>query len=331
MSCYRHLSAEEREVILKMILEGFLQATIAERLGRPGSTISRELSRHRLRGKYSALTAQRRAEFWQSRKGRKKKLSSKALCREVENRLSRGHSPEQISLGLKKDFPGDKALSVSHETIYQHVYEDRIKQGGKLYLHLRRKRRYRRRRLLRKDRRGRILGRVTIEQRPASVEDRLEAGHWEGDLVEGRKGSGYLVTLTERKTRSLRSSYIPSKKPREVNKAVRRMLRRLPPTLRRTLTFDNGMEFSGFEDLEKSLGLSVYFCHPYSAFERGTNENTNGLLREWIPKSSDLRKLERKKLAEYVGLLNTRPRKCLGIRTPDEALRAELPKTPPLH
>ena len=314
---YRHLTPHEREVIGQMASAGESLAAIGAVVNRHKSTISREIRRNSVSlgegvGRlYLAFEAQHLAQRRRHDAQRKLKLDDERLRERVHQYLRQAWSPEQITKVLKQE---DRQLS--HETIYAHIQRD-FHAGGKLYRFLRRRHRERCKRC--SHRRSRIVGRVSIHERPKEVEQRIEPGHWEGDTLLGP--GGRIVTLVERVSRYLIAIKVADGRSATVIQAIRGRLRRLPADLRRTLTTDNGSEFSEHWRLRKRLGLAVYFADPHSPWQRGSNENANGLLRQFIPKGSDLRELSRQRLAQMVKLLNNRPRKVLNYQTPATVLR----------
>jgi IS30 family transposase len=260
---------------------------------------------------------------WRRRKDAKSqspgKMDNPRLKNYVRAKLDKTWSPEQIAGRISQDFPGDHRMRVSHETVYQWIKADKL-QGGELYKRLRQSHRKRRRRYGSSPKTGQIPGRVDIDQRPPIVDQRGRFGDWESDTVEGKGRSAYLVTHVERKSRYLLAAKVSDKCAETVNRGTFRTFRKIPPKLRKTMTVDNGREFTKFKDLEKRLKVDVYFAHPYSSWERGLNENTNGLLREFFPKGTDFSKLTHQEVAKAVKLINNRPRKCLNFRTPYEVL-----------
>ena len=289
---------------------------LAERLGRCKSTVSRELRRHcESRGRYCAADAQRR--YLQSRRACRPlpKLACPKLRGAVEDGLRQEWSPEQIVGALALDHPSDPSMRVSHETIYRHVYADK-RRGGTLYRGLRQKHRKRRNRSHAKDRRGIIKDRVLIHERPAIVDEQARMGDWEGDTVIGANQEGAIATFVDRKSLYLVAAPMPDKTPDSLNKAAVQAFNGIPKRLRHTLTLDNGKEFSRFKELEKALALKAYFAEPYHSCQRAINENTNGLLRQYLPKKTSFKNLAAEELNTYVEKLNNRPRKKLGFRTP---------------
>ncbi len=325
---YNHLTLPEREVIYKMRLDRKSLARIGQALGRSKSTVSRELRRNAATGHYAPHTAQQSAE---SRRLACKplKMEHEPLRQYVEDHLKLCWSPDQIAGRLKLQHPADPQMHLSHETVYQWVAVNRDYIQGDLHTHLRQAHRKRRRRRGTRDRRGRIVGRVGIEHRPKVVESRCRLGDWESDTVIGKGRSGCLATHVERKSRYTILARLDNRKARSFNRrsvaAFRRHERRHGPLPRHTLTADNGKEFAGFKKLEKALSLDVYFADPYHACQRATNENTNGLIRQYLPKRMNFCRITEADVIRVETLLNHRPRKCLGYRTPYEVLNKGRP------
>jgi len=323
------LTTEERYQITYLHMNGYSAARIGRQLGRHRATIGRELTRNAdPMGGYHYLSAQARADTRRSSASRRYKLDAPApgsklspTARYVREKLKQRWSPEQIAGRLRLDHPDDPAAWVSHETIYRWVYRQTL-HGQTLYQSLRRSRRHRRCRIPgeRRGQRGVIPGRVGIEQRPEIVNARGRFGDWESDTVEGAKGRGLVVTHVERRSRYTLLGKLADKRAATLNRSTTTAMKALPGALRRTATFDNGKEFADFKTIERELGLTVYFANPHSPWERGVNENTNGLLRDWLPKGSDLRHVTAARLAQIQKMLNNRPRKCLNYRTPREVL-----------
>ena len=333
------LRVEERERILQGISAGESIRSIAAALGRAPSTVSRELranlhhqryGRPGTRGpkrskpwRYSPHRAQLRAERHARRPKPARLATNLRLRAEVEDRLKLHHSPEQIARRLREDFPDDAEMWVSHETIYQSLY---VQGRGALRRELTRQ--LRTGRTLRKphrqpdQRRERFAGMVMISDRPAEVEDRAVPGHWEGDLILGSTASGSAVgTLVERTTRFLMLLHLPGGHTADiVQEAMVTKMATLPEQLRRSLTWDQGSEMANHAQIAEATGLSIYFCDPHSPWQRGTNENTNGLLRQYLPKGTDLSFYGPGMLDNIAAELNGRPRKTLSWRTPAEAL-----------
>jgi IS30 family transposase len=318
------LTTDERYQITYLHMHGHSPAEIGRRLGRHRATIGRELTRNAdPMGGYHYLSAQAQADTRRRVASRRYKLDTadSIAGKAVREGLKQRWSPEQIAGRLRLDHPDDSAAWASHETIYQWVYRQSL-HGKTLYQRLRRGRRHRRRRIPgeRKGKRGVIPGRVGIEERPAVVDERGCFGDWESDSVEGAKGRGLVATHVERKSRYTLLGKLADKKAATVTESTTASMKGLPKKLRRTATFDNGKEFADFKTIEHELGLKVYFANPHSPWERGANENTNGLLRDWLPKGADFRKITATRLAQIQKMLNNRPRKCLNYRTPIEVL-----------
>lgn len=317
---YTHLSAFERMEIQTLLQLGYSPAEIALEMERPVCTITRELARNGgSQGRYDALDAHRR--YLKRRKGaaRGAKLSDEALRAEVEAMLREEFSPEQIAQRLPLVFPANPSMRVSHETIYQHVYADK-RRGGKLYGHLRQGRKKRRKRGNSKGRRGVIAGRVSIEERPAIVAAQGRVGDWEGDTVIGKNHKCPLATFVERSTLYTAAALMPDKRAESLNNAAKTALKGIDSKLLHTLTVDNGKEFAAFKALEAALEVEIYFARPYTSNDRAINENTNGLIRQYLPKGTDFTTITQEQLNHILERLNNRPRKKLGFRTPKEAL-----------
>jgi IS30 family transposase len=316
---YEQLSLEEREVLARLNMAGVSQSRMALELDRDKSTISRELRRNRQAGEYLAPRAQDQAERRRCAAKAPWKLQYEPLASHVREKLSLAWSPEQIAGRLWLDFPTDQRMQISHETIYGWVWADK-QQGGNLWLSLRQSRRKHRKRRSGRELRGHLPGRVGIEERPAVVETRERFGDWESDTVGGAGQRGYLATHVERKSRYLVAAKLPNKTAPTFTRRTIRAFRVEPGLPLETMTADNGKEFADFKKMETALGITVYFARPYHSWERGLNENTNGLLRQFFPKSLDLRKVSDQDLDKVLRLINNRPRKRLGYRTPVEVL-----------
>jgi IS30 family transposase len=327
----RSLSYRERCRIEALHAAGHTRAEIARRLGRHRSTIGRELdrngSRRVARNGYGADNAQSKADGRARRPKQAKLAVNLPLRGEVQDRLNRRDSPEQIAQRLRVDFPDDPEMWVSHETIYQSLY---VQSRGGLKRELARQ--LRTGRTVRKphrqpdQRRERFAGMVMISERPAEVEDRAVPGHWEGDLILGSTASGSAVgTLVERATRFVMLLHLPGGHTADiVQEAMVAQMATLPEQLRRSLTWDQGVEMANHVQIAEATGLSIYFCDPHSPWQRGSNENTNGLLRQYLPKGEDLSFYGPGLLDQIASELNGRPRKTLNWRTPAEALDALL-------
>jgi len=310
---YSRLTAEERTQLAALRKAKIPIRQIAAQLDRPPQTIYAELNRNTGQRGYRHGQAQRLAEARQQSKPRPLKMSATMLAY-IEIKIHEEYSPEQIagSMGGDEKCPGPP---VSHETIYKHIYADKA-AGGDLYTHLRRRHKKRKPRRDQPDRRGQIKNRVGIEERPAIVETRERIGDWEADLVCGARSTGYLVTLVERKSRYTRIGFTRGKTAEEVTAEVVRLL---ADEVVETITFDNGKEFAGHEQIAAALGCKCYFADPYSSWQRGLNENTNGLIRQYIPKGMSLARVGWEQIWFVEARLNSRPRKCLDFKPPEVA------------
>lgn len=322
----RALADWEREEISRELALGSSFRDIATTLQRAPSTISREVNRHGGRRFYRAKRAD--AEAWENAKRPKRCLLSEntRLRRLVTKKLKKGYSPEQISGWLKRHHDGDQSMQVSHETIYKTLFvQSRGALKKELTSHLRTRRQLRKAKKAspKGQSRGQIIDAVSIRERPADVEDRAVPGHWEGDLIAGSKNS-YIATLVERQTRFVMLVKVEGKKSDVVVKALSRNVKKLPAQLKKSLTWDRGMELAKHKKFTIATAVDVYFCDPHSPWQRGSNENTNGLLREYFPKGTDLSEHTQADLNKVALLLNTRPRKTLGFMTPGEKLNEVL-------
>lgn len=321
------LELGERELISRGIAADRSIRQIAADIGRAPSTVSREIARHGGRARYRASEADTQA--WESsRRPKPCRLASRPRLRwEVARKLKRNWSPEQISGWLKGTFPHDEDMHLSHETIYRSLFiQARGVLKKELIEHLREVRTMRRARSRGAyiENRGKIADAVSIRQRPAEVEDRAIPGHWEGDLLSGSNNT-HIATLVERQTRFTMLVKVAGRDTRSVVSAIGRQVRRLPTALRRSLTWDRGKEMADHRQFTIATDVDVYFCDPHSPWQRGTNENTNRLLRQYFPKGTDLSVHTQAHLTKVALELNQRPRKTLGFQAPadklDELLR----------
>src|ERR1700758_1006692 len=326
----RALTLAEREDISRGIASGCSMRVIAQHLSRASSTVSREVARHGGRAQYRAHAAD--SKTWQS--ALRPKVCRLALHEKlrtlVASKLMQDWSPEQISGWLKQSYPDDESLRVSHETIYRSLFiQARGALKQELVKHLRSKRRIRRSRhsSIHGHSQGKIVDAVSIRERPAEVEDRAIPGHWEGDLLRGARNS-HVATLVERHSRFCMLVKVPGKDTTTVVAALSRHVRTLPATLRRSLTWDRGLEMAQHKSFTMATNVKVYFCDPQSPWQRGSNENTNGLLRHYLPKKSDLSQFTQSELDQIALRLNQRPRKTLGFETPADKLQASVASTP---
>jgi transposase, IS30 family len=312
---YKHLSMEERRLLIYQRRRGVSPAEIARSLGRHRSTIIRELQRnlhHNTKLYYYTFTkAHQRAIARRSRSRRNTQFTDDDWQR-VDERIKMDWSPEQVSATLKNE----GILSISHETIYRHIIADK-KQGGDLYQHLRLRPRKRRKRYGSRENRGRLQGKRMISERPPSIEQRKELGHWEIDTVLGRGDKNGLVTMVERATGFVQIHKIKARTVEQVNQATLNIINQQPNKVI-TITADNGTEFHGYRDIEKATGSTFYFAHPHHAWERGTNENTNGLIRQYLPKRCSMRHVNQRHCNQIADMLNSRPRKRYKYITPKE-------------
>jgi len=323
----RVLSFGEREEISRAIAAGESFRAIARRLNRAVSTISQEVARHGGRGHYRAARADWAA--WQSALRPKACLlaTNRDLQRIVAVKLKQDWSPQQIAGWLKDEYPGNPEMWVSHETIYRSLFvQARGALKKELVGHLRSKRRIRRPRRAEDGRGNRMRGAVSIRQRPAEVEDRAVPGHWEGDLVEGSRGT-FIATLVERRSRFVILIKLSEKRTEAVVDALIKAVRKLPTALRKSLTWDRGAELADHAKFTVATDVKVYFCDPSSPWQRGSNENTNGLLRQYYPKGKDLSAVSQAQLDIVARKLNTRPRETLRWKTPAYILDSSVSTT----
>nr|WP_224280566.1 IS30 family transposase [Nocardioides lacusdianchii] len=322
------LTLEQREEIAVLYAAKVSNAEIAREVGCHPATVGRELARGSTvfpdrRAKYRASTAQLAADH-RARRVRGGKLAGNPRLREkVQDLLEEELSPEQISAQLQVEFPNDAEMRVSHETIYQALYvQGRGELRRDLHKRLRTGRAVRKVRRVEGERRGRIPGMVNISERPAEVADRAVPGHWEGDLIMGSTASNSAIgTLVERASRFVMLLHLPDGHGADaVAAAMVETMSRLPQTLRQSLTWDQGVEMTSHANITEATGLEIYFCDPHSPWQRGTNENTNGLLRQYFPKSTDLSVYQPDYLDHVAAKLNRRPRKTLSWQTPAQAL-----------
>jgi IS30 family transposase len=316
----RSLSLREREEISRGVLVGESLRRIGLRIGRSASTVSREVARNGGRVRYRAVAADRRAGE-QARRPKAAKLARLPRLRErVEVMLGKKWSPEQISATLRVAFPHDPDMQLSPETIYQSLYvQGRGALRTELTVYLRTGRARRKPRGRQSDA-GRIKGMVNISERPAEVADRAVPGHWEGDLILGKAGGSQIGTLVERSTRFVKLVALPEGRTAEVvADALAEQVKTLPDALRRSLTWDQGKEMASHARFSIDAGIDVYFCDPHSPWQRGSGENTNGLLRQYFPKGTDLSGYTQADLDQAADELNERPRETLGWLSPSQA------------
>jgi IS30 family transposase len=330
----RYFQVSEREEIALGLARGDTPAKIARLLGRAPSTIGREIERNRralrvgktVREPYRALAAQARAEVRARRPKPVKLVKGDRLRAEVVAGFEKGWSPAQISARLVVDFPDDVQMRISHEAIYQSLYvQGRGALRRELAVCLRTGRTVRKHHRKEIAARRRIPGMINIADRPAEVEDRAVPGHWEGDLIIGKNSGSAIGTLVERTTRFVLLLHLPGEHGADVvQEAMLTAMSRIPEHLWRSLTWDQGMEMSRHRQITAATGLAIYFCDPHSPWQRGSNENTNGLLRQYFPKGTDLSVHSREHLDFVAAQLNGRPRQTLDWRTPAERLNGLL-------
>ena len=311
MRTYTQLTRGKRYQIRALLKAGFSQSEMAFYLKVHKSTISREIRRNRGHKGYRPRQAHEKAMARRFAAAKRIKMTP-AMIELITHHICQDFSPEQVSGHLARKH----ALSISHETIYKHIWSNK-RTGGILYKHLRHSNRKHRKRYGSKQRRGRIKGQVSIDLRPAVVDAKGRIGDWEIDTVTGKNSKGYLITVVERKSKFTLIKRMPDKQSDEMAKAIIKLLRPHKKSVL-TITADNGKEFTRHKKISKSLRADVYFAHPYHAWERGLNENTNGLLRQYFPKKMDFRTIDDKSIQHAMERLNNRPRKTLGYVTPNE-------------
>ena len=322
MKNYKRLNSDEREEISRMLAQNRSLNEIAKFLGRHISTISREIRAGSCNKYiYRAGKSQRRAERnSRKRKKNKQKLNFNSKLKQyIHKKLRLKWSPVQIAEELKKDYPLDMSMRVSPETIYTYLYvlpKSSLKKELLACLRQNRKRRHKQSRGVKMERK--IEDMLSIEERPKEVEDRIIPGHWEGDLIMGKNNRSALGSLVERTTRTTILVPLKSKRANEVANAFAKEAKELPQQMKLTLTYDQGREMAEHKLFTELTGVKVYFAHPRSPWERGTNENTNGLIRQFFPKSTDFHKVTRKEIKKVQHLLNGRPRKALNFQKPYE-------------
>lgn len=320
------LTAAEREDISRGLGAGRTLTAIAQMLERPTSTVAREVARGGGRDSYRALPAHKgaRRRMGSRKRGKRILFDRHALREYVHARLADKWSPEQISTLLKQEYPHEMTMRISDEAIYHYLYvlpKGTLKKT--LIAGLRQERKYRRKRKNGDpdEKRGKIADMLSIEERPKEVEDRAVPGHWEGDTIVGLHRQSALGTLVERTTRYTMLVYLPKKDATSVRKAFAKEIRALPAALAKTLTYDQGKEMSEHKRFTMDTRMQVYFAHPGSPWERGTNENTNMLIRQYFPKGTDFRTITRREIKKAERSLNGRPRKTLGWKNPKEAFQ----------
>lgn len=322
------LTLKERIQIETLLKENKSKSYIAKTLNRSRSTITREVNKwvQTDKDKYSAELANWNAKDDYLNKRNTDKISiHKKLRVYVFKGLLSQWTPEQIAGKLKLDFPNDPIMSISHESIYRYIYTQPQARLNKKLINLLVRKKTRRR--LPKKKRGtgsKIINQVSIDNRPKHIDSRQEIGHWEGDLMIGKNQKSAIGTIVERKSRYTLIVKLKARNSKEVAKMFSKVLNKLNPILKKTMTYDNGVEMARHENITQKTGMKIYFAHPYSSWERGTNENTNGLIRRYLPKGTDFNLINKKQLMIIQEKLNNRPRKIIGYKTPKEIIDSEL-------
>jgi IS30 family transposase len=312
-----HLTPEERDRIAQLRHRGADQKEIAKAVARCPSTISRELRRNHTDGEYHAAQAQRKAELRRQERPLVRKMENPQINEAVRAGLAQEWAPEQIAGRMRQQ---DSHRCVSSQTIYTWIKQDEDREHWESMLRRRGKRPNRRKNATT------TADAARIEHRPEVIEERLRLGDFEGDTVLGPVGTGGLATLVDRKSRLTIITKVQSKNADHVHQKIKQRMKELDEERRHSITFDNGTEFAHCQRLEKHLGLKLYFADPGCPYQRGTNENTNGLIRQYYPKGTDFRDISHPEVRQVEKLLNNRPRACLGFRTPAEVF---FEKTPP--
>lgn len=326
---YQRLSYTERVIIQSLWSGNYTKTAIANQLGRHKSTITREINRWTTG--YGDIYKAKLAHWWAeeeyaSKHFKDKLTTSQKLRAYVFDKLQLRWSPEQIAGRIKVEYPNDSEMTISHETIYTFIYRHRQAAVNKKLIKLltlqrtKRKRKYVNRGVSKE----RISDAINISHRPEYINDRSEVGHWEGDLMIGVKQASAIATLVERKTRFTYIIKVENRKSETVTSEIKNRLNSLPSKLRKSMTYDNGSEMANHQWLTRMTGAKVYFANPYSSWERGTNENTNGLIRRFFPKTTDFNKVSYRELVQIQDRLNNRPRKVLGYKTPWEVFQRHL-------
>jgi len=313
---HKHFTILERESIFEFLTLGFSQAEIARRIGKHRSSIGREIKRNTINGKYSPYQAQEKYEFRKKKCGAERKLENNILLVYIHDKLEMGWTPEQIAGRSKLK----KLFKISFKSIYNAISSGLFLPDTVELL----PRKGKKRKNGSKETRGIIPGKKMITERPLEANNRSEIGHFESDTIIGSGKQGAIMTYVCRKSRFLIAELIPDKKAATFNSATIENFKYIPSKYVRTFTSDNGKEFSGFKELEEKLKVETYFANPYHSWERGTNENTNGLLRRYFPKGTDFRNLAKEEVNQAAYAINNRPRKCLNWKTPQEVFWGEI-------
>ena len=320
---YKHLNIHERNLIAKLYAQGKSFREIALFLQRHHTTISREFSRYksRYRKTYHPDIADDYAHYFRRLPRHARRRMYKPLFEYVMMQLKEGYSPDVIAGRLKITHSDNPKMQISHETIYRWIYNDHFEQGD-LYTFLLRRHKYRKRQGLWPKKGGTLKDRLSIHDRPDYINDRNQMGDWEGDLMEGKRGTGYFLTLTERASRFTIAEKLATKNSVIVSKKTAKKLGKIKDKIN-SITYDNGKEFYDFKRVEKALDATVYFADPYSSWQRGTNEHANGMIRRFFPKGTDFRSITNRQLKDAVDKINNRPRKILNYRTSAEIFYGE--------
>lgn len=320
---YKHLSSEERDKIAVLRARGLSYGAIAEAIARDKSTVYRELNRNRspVYNVYLPHRADGRARDRKSESGKRPRLKNRIIRRYVRRKLKRGWSPEQIAGRIGKAHP---SCSISYEAIYQYIYDKETRKRVNLAVYL--PRAHKKRKLFGQGHHHKnklhIPRRVSIDERPKHIAKRAQAGHWEADTVISRQSKRALVVSVERKSRMIHIDKLTAKKSRKLVKAITGRLNRYPKELRRTITYDNGSENVEHERINSILGTKSYFCNPFHSWEKGSVENSIGLVRRFLPKKTDFATIDSHRVRKIENLLNNRPRKCLNYQTPREVMKS---------
>jgi len=321
---YSHLSLTERDRITELRFQGISLREIAKELGRSPSTLSRELKRNSTPAYklYLSHRAHERAVTRKKESGIRPRLKEERIVSYVRARLAEDWSPELIAGRISHEVRG---VAISHEAIYQYIYHPKtVGREDLIGCLVRGHRKRKKKRIGRKERKTKIPNRIPIEERPLSADNRSWFGHWEGDSMVSRKSLAALNSLVERKSRLLLLTRLKRKTARQTSDAVIERLGLLPKGARRTLTLDNGSENSRHEDITEAIGTRCYFARPYASWQRGSNEQVNGLIRRYFPKGTDFGKVTDEQVARVESIINNRPRKCLGYKTPLEVASASV-------
>lgn len=326
---YKRLSLQERIIIETLLAENKSKRYIAEKLNRSPSTITNEVNlwvKAKTHVYKASLAHWVATELNRTKKAADKINNHPRLKLFIYRGLLQGTSPELIAGRIRLAYPGCPIMSISYESIYKHIYRHRQTSLGRKLIKLLPYHHHKRRAKRKSSNRVRIKDQISIDQRPEHINNRLEAGHIEGDLMIGVGQKSAIGTLVDRTTRHVTIVIIPNRKSKTVTAEFAKHLLKQPHYLRKTMTYDNGIEMANHKWLTKKTGMEIYFAHPYSSWERGTNENTNGLIRRFLPKGTDFNQVSTQRLKEIENILNNRPRKVLGFRTPNEMRQLEIQK-----